>query len=458
MILYAGPPDRDPAWWTQPALTTAAVARDVGQLIRAYRHALGVSQDTVARWLDYSQPHVSKLEAGKASAADPGHVCRVLKVPEQLRWDGVGADGPMPANTGLLLPWTATGAADAVNEVSQEDDMNRRTFLALGGAALTDIALDWLIASPSPAIDLDHIAGRRLLDAHVDALDGITGRLRSMDDQFGGGAVLDQAQAQVRHVATLLRTTTYTDTVGQHLQRSAAELLRVTGWLAFDADHQALAQRYWHAGLRCAHAAGEDQLGANILGFLSCQAKDVGQHLEAVKFAEAAAGRHSGRSPRLTAILHMRAAQAYAATGQADRCQAAVDEAGSALRSTAPAQQDPEWAYWLNEPHWHEMVGYSWMKLAVWDQAEEHLTMSLVDATRGRETALRKAFLGRVHAHRGEPEKATAVAGEAVDLLLDDVDSDRVAGHVRNVQDALAAYGDLAEVRDFGERVELLSA
>jgi transcriptional regulator with XRE-family HTH domain len=442
----------------------------IGEKLRRAREAQGLSQKELALALRQADPAVATLgsltdtigawECGRRSVSRRYQILLVSVLhrrPETLGFPPEDS-GPMPANAGLLLPWTAKGASKAVTEVSKEDDMDRRTFLALGGAALTDIALDWLIASPSPAVDLDHIAGRRLLNAHVDELDGITGRLRSMDDQFGGGAVLDQAQAQVRHISALLRSCTYTEAVGQHLQCSAAELLRVTGWLAFDADHQALAQRYWHAGLRCAHAAGEDQLGANILGFLSCQAKDVGQNLEAVKFAEAAAGRHSGRSPRLTAILHMRAAQAYAATGQLDRCRAAVDDAGTALRSTAPARQDPDWAYWLNEPHWHEMVGYSWMKLESWGQAEEHLTASLADATRGRETALRQAFLGQVHAHQGEPERAAAAAGTALDLLLGDIDSDRVAGHVRKVSDALTPYDDLGCVRDFNERVLLLSA
>jgi len=192
----------------------------------------------------------------------------------------------VPADTGLVLPWTARGALAAAAEVMDDIPMDRRIFIGLTGGALTTPALDWLLAQP--VSDATGIAGRRLQETHVRSVEELTAHLRRMDDQFGGGAVLNLVRAQVRYVVDLLRDYSYTSEVGTRLHAAAAELLRLAGWLSFDSGRQADAQRYWLAALHSSHAANDRAVGANILGFMSCQAKDLGQYGDAIKLSEAA--------------------------------------------------------------------------------------------------------------------------------------------------------------------------
>jgi len=360
------------------------------------------------------------------------------------------------ANAGLLLPWTARGAVTAITEVTETDAMNRRVFLQLVGGALTEPALDWLIARP--AGDVGHNLGRRIQHDHVDAVEQITTQLRRMDDQFGGGTVLDLVQAQIRFVLDLLRHHRYGSSVGTRLHGATAELLRLAGWLSFDAGHQAQAQRYWLAALRGAHAADDRSLGANILGFMSCQAKDLEQFGEATKLAEAARQGYAGASPRVAAILNLRAAEAYAQTGEVAECRNAIDAAYEAVRATPPETGEPDWSYWLNEAQVHAQAGYCYLRLEDWPRSQSHLrtALRLQDDIYSREAALRQALLAVTYARQGDPEQACEVGTRAVDLLAEDVNSDRCVGHVRRVQRALAPYRKVGGVADFNERVDRL--
>jgi hypothetical protein len=100
--------------------------------------------------------------------------------------------------------------------------------------------------------------------------------------------VLGLAQNQVSYVLDLLRSHSYSESVGIRLHGAAAETLRLAGFLSFDTGRHPQAQRYWLAALRAAHAAGDRSIGANVLAFMSCQAKDLELYGEAIKLSEAA--------------------------------------------------------------------------------------------------------------------------------------------------------------------------
>lgn len=216
----------------------------------------------------------------------------------------------VPAMAGLWLPWTSDGALQASRTVTESLTMHRRTFLTLLGTAITSPAHEWLIAQP--VTDTAHTHGYHLADEVLDQIDTITDGLRRLDDQLGGGAVLDLVRQHLRTVTDLLEQRRYSDGVGRRLHATAGELQRLAGWLSFDAGHHAQAQRYWVAALHAAHTAGDQGLGANILGFLSCQAKDLGQIRAAVTLAETARAGYPNTAPRVGAILDLRAAEAHA--------------------------------------------------------------------------------------------------------------------------------------------------
>jgi hypothetical protein len=66
---------------------------------------------------------------------------------------------------------------------------------------------------------------------------------------------------------------------------------------------------------------------------------------------------------------------------------------------------------------------------------------------------LRLAHLAGVHAGQGDPEQACTTAGQAIDLLADDVDSGRCNNYVREVLDRLAPYRRVPAVRELQDRI-----
>jgi tetratricopeptide (TPR) repeat protein len=376
---------------------------------------------------------------------------------EDLGWGTRSADLLcVPADIGLALPWTNEGALSAATEVMDGAAMDRRIFLSLTGGALTTPAFDWLIARP--ADDASRVAGRRIKDVHVDNIEEQTAQLRRMDDQLGGGATLALVRAQVRHVVELLRDGSYTSSVGYRLNGAAAELMRLAGWLSYDAGRNPMAQRYWLAALHAAHAAGDRAVGANVLGFMSLQAWHAGQNSDAVKLAAAAKHHYSGSSPRVQAIVDLRVAMAYSGVKEERSCRAAIDAAYGALRDTGHEAPEPDWAYWQDEANVNEQIGSCYLQQGDWNRAQGHFRAALrmQDPSFVRQKAFRHAALAMAYIGGGDPERACNAATRATEILSEDVISERCVGFVREVQVALRPYRRVPAVLEFNERVNTL--
>jgi tetratricopeptide (TPR) repeat protein len=182
---------------------------------------------------------------------------------------------------------------------------------------------------------------------------------------------------------------------------------------------------------------------------------------DAIKLSDAAIHGYPGGSPRVMAILKLRAAQAHAHANEASACQATIDSAYETLRDNETGSGSPRWAYWLDEAQANEMIGTCFLGLTDWTRAREHFSaaLRLQDDPDTREGALRRAKLALAYARQGEPERACAAATMAVGILAADVDSQRCVGHVRKVQAALGPYRKVAAVAEFNEHVDrLLSA
>jgi tetratricopeptide (TPR) repeat protein len=370
---------------------------------------------------------------------------------DELGWPDDGFEAA-PASAGLELPWSSAGALQAADVVNESEGMiQRRMFLTLLGSALTSPAHEWLIAQPPD--DVESTVGRAITGEVVDHLDNVTASLRRMDDHLGGGQTLGLVRQHLATVVGLLRDRRYTDAVGRRLHTTAGELMRLAGWLSFDGGEQSQAQRFWIAALYQANAAGDCGLGANILGFMSCQAKDLGQHRQAVILAETARTSYPATSPKVAAILDLRAAEAYANEGAVTDAQRALDSAFGRLTDTQPEHGNPDWSYWINEAQAHAQAGYCHLKLDHWPRAREHLraALRLQGNEYSREGALRNTLLATTYVRQDQPDldKALAVGEQAVQTLSGQVNSARCIKHVRNLVDTLAPYRRIPAVRQF---------
>lgn len=362
----------------------------------------------------------------------------------------------VPADSGLVVPWTGSGTIAATTEVAETSMIDRRVFLSISGAALTQPALEWLIAKP--AADLTGTVGKRVLDSDVDTIETMIAQLRKMDDRFGGGTALKVVKGQVQFVLELLRNHQYSSTVGTRLHVALGELLRLTGFMSFDMTDHPQAQRLFIAGLHAAHTGGDRALGANILGFMSHVAEELEMPGEAVRLAEAARNGYPGASPRVSAILDMRAARAYGEDKDVRQCREAIEGAYSHLRDTPPDGGDPVWSYWLDESGLNLHAGECYLHLGDWANAQHHLTTAirLCNETWRRRGAMARAHLAYAYVQQRQPDRAVDLATRAVDMLANEVTSARAANHVRRVQDALKPYHKMPAVREFHDRTNQL--
>ncbi|MFF5264612.1 hypothetical protein ACFY4C_37290 [Actinomadura viridis] len=377
--------------------------------------------------------------------------------PADLGWPADDIDA-VPADTGLIVPWNAEGTLRALRAVTEAGDMDRRMFLMLVGSAATSPAHEWLIAhtaGPGAA----RTAGTRVPLEVVDHLDRITARLRRMDDQLGGGQLLELVHHHLRYVTGLLKQHSYTEVVGRRLHSTVAELLRLAGFISFDSGLHPRAQRYWIAALHAAQAAGDRALGANVLGFWSCQAKDIGQIREAVTLAQTARAGYGGASPEITAILELRVAEAHANDKAVTQAREAIDAAFEAL-TKAPSSGAPDWCYWMDEAQAHAQAGYCYLKLGDHTRARGHLRhgLTLQDTTYSREGALRHILLAITYLQQPHPEldQALTHGSLALDALASEIDSARCLGHLSRLVNALRSYRRSAGVAEFIARARLV--
>jgi tetratricopeptide (TPR) repeat protein len=358
--------------------------------------------------------------------------------------------------TGFSAPWTVDGTLVTAHEVSEVSPVDRRSFLLLTGAALTTPAHEWLIARPLD--DVSRSAGRKIEPRFVDSLDDITAKLRRMDDQMGGGALIDLVQAQISFVARLLREGRYTDSLGRRLHGTLGELLRLGGWVSYDDGNLAQAQRFWISSLHAAHTAGDTALGANVLGFMSEPAWNLGRPDDAAKLTATALAGYRGKSPHVSAILHMRAALPFAIKGDGLDCKRAIDTAYSAFRNSPPASGEPDWSYWMDEGSLNEQIGICLISLGDYQSACNHLERSLQVEQNGqiREGVVRQTYLATAYVRRGEPERACEIGMLAADALSTQVDSPRLTARVQALGDDLQPYKHIDAVRELTERVDTL--
>jgi hypothetical protein len=436
-----------------------AFARHLNAFAQANGVNRAITEKTPYKWRRGVRPNQPwpALVAALLSARTDTEV-----TPEALGWAGAPIAMYVPANDGLVQPWTPAGSLRAALDVANPGGMlDRRKFLTVAGAALTGPAHEWLVSGPpgggwAVAEPPDRSGSGRIEigDALVDQLETITGQLRQMDDSIGGIPVLGLARAHVSHVTGLLANGRYTDQVGRRLHAVLAEVLRLCGWLSFDASRHPDAQRYFFTALRAARTAGDDPLGANIIAFMSCQAKELGQVREAVTLAATAAAGHPHATGRTRAIFALRHAEASAHAADAAAVRRHVEDAFDHLSD--PSTGEPDWCYWMNQTQAHGQAGYAYLVLGDNARAQHHLRAAApAEDAVGREAVLRSALLATAYAGPAAPDLdlALAAGNTALRALTGSVDSPRCAGYLADFVVALAPYRQRPAVREFSDRV-----
>jgi tetratricopeptide (TPR) repeat protein len=384
----------------------------------------------------------------------PTLVCQLLGqqtgetvTPAVLGWPEPGMC-VVAADHDLDQPWTYAGALDVWAQVMDAGamGMQRRHFFALTGLSLTTVAYQWL---RDPGRVVASLAGSRVDQALVDDFDLLTEARRRMDDTIGGGNLLTSVREDLRLVLALLNNAAYTEDIGRRLHAVAAELGRLAGWLAYDTNQHAAAQRYWLAALRSAHLSGDRALGANILRCMSEQAVSVGNPRDAFALAEAALDTEQALTPAVAASLYSQLAAGAGRMREELTARRAQERSFELLARSTPADEPP-WIYWYTESAAHNYAGESLLSLARPADAEPHLrrAVSMLDPSCVRDRGLMLLELAAARLGAGSVERACATATEAAGIIRR-LDSPRGRRHLAEFRATAAPYAGSATMKEF---------
>ncbi|MGH3942891.1 MAG: hypothetical protein ACRDTG_30570 [Pseudonocardiaceae bacterium] len=324
--------------------------------------------------------------------------------------------------------------------------MERRHFMAMTGLTLTAVAHQWLF---DPARVAASVLGARVDHAVVNDLERVAEARRRLDDALGGGSLLPATREDLRLVVALLKNSSYTEDVGRRLHAVAAEFGRLAGWLAYETNQPALAQRYFLAALRAAHISGDRAIGANILGNMSAQAAFSDSPRDAVVFAESGLTVARELTPAVEASLHARLARGAAYVGDAKTWERSHGRVLDLLSRSVP-ENEPPWIYFFTEDHAHGIAGESLLALGRPKQAESHLrdAIMLLGPTFLRDRAQWLCRLATARIGMGSIDQACATAGEAASTIRR-LKSPRIQQHLAEFRRAAELYANSAAVREF---------
>ncbi len=402
---------------------------------------------SVLRWLAGEQPRppVPELAAAVMSQALGGHVSAT---------DLGMTPSDLPGDLGLQLAtaWTDTVATSTS---LWKADVQRRRFLVNGvfaGAALPASALRWLT---SPHADAPASSGsRRVGQADIDAIRGLTQSYREMDNRLGGGslrsALVSYLDDDVTH---LLTAGSYSGDIGRQLAAACGELSQLAGWVSYDSDQHGLAQRYLTQALALARHADDPALAAETLAAQAHQALYLAHPEAAVDLARAAqatALRH-GSATLLTECLVMEA-HGHAASKDPRACAITLAQAERAF-DRAARQDDPEWLAYFDEAYLAARMAQCFRDLGDGRHTASYARRSLdMDGRYVRGRAFNLSLLAGASVMQREPEQACAVGQQALDLTAR-LTSARSVRYMRDLARLLRPQASLPVVREFRDQV-----
>jgi len=462
------------SWFVRSGWSKGELARQVNRRARQLG-ANHISTDTsrVRRWLDGENPRepipriLSELFSERFGC--------VVAV-EDL---GLRAAHQAPSVSGVDLPWTAPQTVALIGEFSRSDLMlARRGFLGsslalAAGPSLIEPMQRWLVPTPGASArpepeQATQRRGNRLSKPELDLLESTTVMFRQWDAQCGGGLRRKAVVGQLHEVTDLLQEPQPEETT-RRLFKVAAELAELAGWMSYDVGLQPTAQKYFVLALHASREAGDKPLGSYVLSSMSRQMIHLGRPDDALELIHLAQyGSRDCASPRTQSMLYAMEARAYANMGQPGKCKRAVRMAEDTFTDADDWDEpDPDWIRFFSEAELHGENSHSYRDLAyVAGRSPTYASMAAPvmkravelfgkDAEHQRSYALNLIGMATVHLLQKEPEQSTVLAGQALEIARK-VRSERVNTRIRKtVATAVRDFGDVAEVIDLTEQLQL---
>ena len=329
--------------------------------------------------------------------------------------------------------------------------MYRRNALrALGWAATVASA-----AGPLDLDELERIASvldrpRRIDMQTLADFEAILRHCKRQDDVLGPRGVLETVLIQRNLLHSLLPECP--DTLRPRLFSVLSIASGRAGWFSFNLNDATSAEYYYEDARVLAHDAGNIELGAKALDFMSGLATCRGKPRIGIDHAVAAQywANRSG-DLRLRALCADDAALAYAADGQPDACMEALDPAATAIGRIGG--QAPGYIRYIEEVHLSKRAKCH-LELGDAGRAADYARQSLVtlDPSLPRIVALTTVDLVRAYVRSGEADEATRLLGDAAGIAAHN-SSTRLVTRVRQTRAELRPWNDTSAVRELDDRL-----
>lgn len=429
-----------------------------------------ISRSTISEWIHRGRVPHNPLPTVVA------HVLSLAcdeEITVALLWQGNAHNSVswVSAESGLGTELNAEGVRATLHDwlvnSGSSIDLDRRTFLAASGTALTTPAWSYVDSASDTqliALELGAEDGGEVSAGLVNVLSHTIHGLRILDDDEGAGVRnLRFVHRNFRTIAEYLCNGRLLDgQVERKLLSAWAAVSQLAGWMAFDAEKHGLAQRYYRTGLQATYAAGDRALGAHILACMSYQASYCGQLQEGVELANAAYEASLRESPVVRALVAARFGFAQAAIGNDYAYRSTAQEAASLLQRPDVMDDRPDWLYWFGPTALDVLNGQSLVTLGF--ATSRHSTKALHEgekllrpavleddsALSPRDRAYHGAWVARSCARRGEEAEAASVASVVL-RRLGSVESRRALVTLRALEHELPEKRSASRVSDLGE-------
>lgn len=316
----------------------------------------------------------------------------------------------------------------------------------------------WLTWSPQVRREGQREAtGHRAVSlADVATVQEMTRAFGRLDDLFGGGHARDALTGYLNaEVAPMLRHGRYGEQTGLALLSAVAELVRLAGWMSYDAGRHRLAQRYLVQALRLAMAAGDEALGAEILAGMSHQAVHVDEPVLGLDLARAASAtaQRTAIGP-LVAEASVMEAHSHARLGDEHSCTEAMARAERAMEG-AELENTPVWLGYFGEAYLAAKFAHCLRDVGRPEQAEPYAQRSLdMEGRYLRGRAFNTVLLASIQADQGQVELACELGTQAVDMAAA-MHSRRAVEFIADLRSRLRLHDDAPAVREFEQQTRV---